>query len=386
MSIVLTEEQTMLRDMVSRFFAENYDFDTRRKIVNGGGAWRPEIWQAIAELGLLGAGLPEELGGLGGGAVEHMLIMEQIGAALALEPYLATAVIGGSILKHVPIDRAGELATGIVAGNFRLALAQAEPQARYNLAAVETRAESAGRGYVLNGFKSVIAGAAHATHFVVSARTGGASRDREGICLFLVPADATGIGRRDYALVDGHGASDVTFTGVEVPATALIGEPGKGLALIEEATDAAIAAICAEAIGVMRRLLADTVTYAKERKQFGRTLGEFQVLQHRMVDMLIEVEEATSMTHLATLAQAWPADERAQAVSAAKVRVGKACRFVGQNAVQLHGAIGTTDELALSHYFGRAAILENMFGSVDHHLARFARGMSVCPGSSEERA
>lgn len=372
MSIVLNPEQTMLRDLVSRYFTKNYDFDTRRAMVLGGGQWRPEIWKELAELGLLGAAVPEALGGLGGGAVEHMIVMEQVGAHLALEPYIETTVIGSKLLDFLQKDVAALIGSGIIAGEVRLAFAQSEPRGRYNLSVVETKAAHVSNHYLINGFKSVVVSAAHATHLIVAARTGGGARDSDGISLFLVDSAATGISRRDFLLIDGHSASDVSFENVRVEASARIGAEGSALPILEELYDAAITASCAEAVGVLQRLLDDTVAYSKERKQFGQSIGSLQVLKHRMVDMFIEVQEAISMTHLATIAQEWPAAERSLAVAAAKVRVGNACRFVSQNAVQLHGGIGTAEELAVSHYFKRATILENLFGSVDHHLMRFA--------------
>jgi alkylation response protein AidB-like acyl-CoA dehydrogenase len=370
-ALLLTEEDQMLREMLARYVADNYDIDRRRRAVEDGVHWRPDVWRELAELGVLGAGLPEALGGFGGGAVAHMLIMEQLGAALALEPYLDTAVIGGGVLAYASEEVSSDLAAGVMAGDVRFALAQTEPRSRYNLAAVETRATSHADGYVLNGYKAAAKGAAHATHLIVTARTSGDSRDSDGISIFVVPIDAPGIDRQDYALVDGHAASDIRFDNVVVQQTGAVGQIGKGLPILEAVVDAAIAATCAEAVGVLRRLLDDTVDYTKQRRQFGRALSEFQALRHRMVDMFIKVEEAASMTHMATLALSWQVPERRRAIAAAKVCVGRACQFVGQNAVQLHGAIGTTEELGVSHYFKRALLIENQFGSVDHHLAQF---------------
>lgn len=377
MSIILTEEQSMFREMVAKYLADNCSLETRQKTIASGSVWRPEVWRDFAELGILGAGFPEELGGFGGGTIEHMIVMEQLGGALALEPYLETAVIGGGFLMHADKALASELCNGISSGDARIAFAYAEPRGRYNLAAIETKARSQGGDFILDGHKAVVIGASCATHLIVTARTSGYDRDQEGISVFLAPIDLPGLRRRDYSMVDGHGASDVYFDQVRVPQAALIGPLDQGFPIVQQVVDSAIAAICAEAVGVMRRLLDDTVAYTKQRKQFGQPIANFQVLKHRMVDMLINVEEAISMTHMATLALAKSGAERSRAVSAAKVHVGKACRFVGQNAVQLHGAIGTTDELAVSHYFKRATVLENMFGSVDHHLTRFASIMSA---------
>lgn len=383
MTVVLTDENSMLRDMITRYLSENYDLETRRKAVATGARWRPEVWGELAELGLLGAGLPEPLGGFGGGAVAHMVVMEQVGANLALEPYLETAVIGGGFLCHADAVLAATLSEGVIGGEVRFAFAQAEPRSRYNLAAIETRARRQGDGFVLNGYKAVVTGARHATHLIVTARTAGDVRDREGVSIFVLPLETPGVVRRDFALVDGHAASDISFEGAFVPASALIGPVGQGLPIVEEVVDQAIAATCSEAVGVLRRMLDDTVAYTKQRKQFGAALSEFQTLRHRMVDMFIKVEEAVSMTEMATFALSWNPADRGRAISAAKVCIGRACQFVGQNAVQLHGAIGTTEELAVSHYFKRAVLIENLFGSVDHHIARFAE-LSAAESMIEE--
>ena len=300
-----------------------------------------------------------------------MVVMEEFGKALVVEPYLGTVVIGGGFLKHGKPAGAAELIERIIAGEITMAFAWAEPQGRYNLSDLKTTARKDGAGYVLNGHKAVVIGAPWASHLIVTARTGGGQRDPEGVSVFLVEADAEGIVTRDYPTVDGHRASEVYFENLTVPAEALIGPEGAALPLVEQVVDEAIAATCAEACGVLRRLHEGTLEYTRQRKQFGAPIASFQVLQHRMVDMFIQVEQAVSMTYMANIKLGEPAAERAKAVSAAKVQIGRACRFVGQNAIQLHGGMGMTDEMAIGHYFKRATMIEGQFGSVDHHLRRY---------------
>ena len=372
MDFSFTEEQTMLRDTIASYLADHYDFDTRRTAVKSAAGWRPQVWKAFAEeLGILGAAFPEEQGGLGGGAIDNMVVMEEFGKALVVEPYVPTVVIGGGLLKLAKPAGADELIGKIIAGEVTMAFAYAEPQGRYNLANLVTTARKDGAGYVLNGHKAVVVGAPWATHLIVTARTGGAQRDAGGVSVFLVDKNAEGVVTRNYPTVDGRRASEVFFENVSVPADALVGGEGAGLPLVEQVVDEAIAATCAEACGVLRKMHETTLEYTKQRKQFGVPIASFQVLQHRMVDMFIHVEQAVSMTYMAHIKLAEPARERAKALSAAKVQIGRACRFVGQNAIQLHGGMGMTDEMAVGHYFKRATLIEGEYGSVDHHLKRY---------------
>lgn len=376
MDFSFTEEQSMLRDTVASYLADHYDFDKRRAAVSKEPGWRPEVWKAFAEeLGILGAPFSEDLGGLGGGPIDNMIVMEEFGKALVVEPYLGTVVIGGGFLKHSGHAGAADLIGGIIEGKNLFAFAQAEPKSRYNLASVATTAKKDGAGWTLNGHKAVVMGAPFATHLIVTARTAGGERDAGGISVFLVDKAAKGVTTRDYPTVDGNRASEVYFENVSVGADALIGTADNGLPLVEKVVDEAIAAICAEACGVLSKLHTGTVEYTKQRKQFGAPISSFQVLQHRMVDMFINVEQAISMTYMANIKVSDDA-ERAKAASAAKVQIGKACRFVGQNAIQLHGGMGMTDEMAIGHYFKRATMIESAFGSVDHHLVRY-EGLSL---------
>ena len=372
MDFGFSEEQSMLRDTVASFLVDRYDFDTRRAIAKSETGWRPDHWKAFAiDLGILGAPFPEALGGLGGGAIETMIVMEAFGRALVIEPYVETVVIGGGFLKQSGHPGAAELIGKIVAGEAVIAFAYAEPQARYNWADLKTAARREGAGYVLNGHKAVVAGAPWADRLIVTARTAGGQRDPLGVSVFLVDKAAPGITTRDYPTIDGRRASEVYFENVSLPAEALVGEADHGLALVERVIDEATAASLAEAMGVLAKLHESTLEYTKQRKQFGQPIGAFQVLQHRMVDMFIAVEQATSITYMATLKLGAADRDRATAVSAAKAYVGKALRFVGQNAIQLHGGMGMTDEMAIGHYFKRATVLEGLFGSTDHHLRRY---------------
>jgi hypothetical protein len=378
MDFSFSEEQSMLRDTVASYLQDKYDFETRRGIIKSEAGWRPDYWKAFAdELGILGAPFSEDLGGLGGGATENMIVLEEFGKALVVEPYLGTVVIGGGFLKHSGYAGAADLIGKIIGGEVITAFAYAEPQARYNWQDLKTTAKKDGSGYVLNGHKAVVVGAPWATHLIVTARTGGGQRDADGVSVFLVDKAAKGVVLRSYPTVDGQRASEVYFENVSIPADALIGEEGGGMPLVDKVMDEATVALCAEAIGVLRKLHEGTLDYTKQRKQFGQPIAAFQVLQHRMVDMFIQVEQAVSMTYMATIkVDDEDAAERAKAVSAAKVQIGRACRFVGQNAIQLHGGMGMTDEMAIGHYFKRATIIEGLFGSVDHHLRRY-EGLSI---------
>ncbi len=372
MDFSYTEEQTLLRNSVSKYLADNYKFESWRKFTRTDAGRDPNHWKQFAELGLLAAALPEEHGGLGGGVVESSIIMEEFGKALVVEPYVPTVVIGGGFLKHGSDAQKEEWLGKIGAGEAILAFAFAEPKGRYNLADLATTAKKQGGNYVLNGQKAVVIGAPWADHLIVTARTSGGQRDKNGVSVFIVDKKAKGVTTRDYPTVDSLRASEVTFENVEVPAANLIGTADNGLPLVEQVVDEAIAAVCAEATGAMKVLVDTTVEYSKTRKQFGVPIGKFQVLQHRMVDMFVNYEQSVSITLMVTLKLAEEAAERAKAASAAKVTIGKAGRFVGQQAVQVHGGIGMTDELNVGHYFKRLTLIDTLFGNTDHHLKRYA--------------
>lgn len=371
MDFNFTEEQDMVRDGLSRMVREQYGPEERRQLIASEAGWSTAVWGQLAELGILGMSFSEEDGGFGGGAIDSMVIMEEFGKGLVVEPFVPTVVCAGGFLKHAgTAAQKEEHIGGIVSGERVFAFAYAEPRGRYDLANLETTAKKDGGDYVLNGHKAVVIGAPWASHLVVTARTGGSQTDKEGISVFVVDKSASGVVTRDYATVDGRRASEVYLENVRVSAEALIGEEGNALPLIERVTDEAIAAQCAEACGAMKVAHAMTLDYAKQRKQFGVPIASFQVLQHRMVDMYTEYECSVSMTYLATLRLENEERERKQAVSAAKVRVAQAAHHVGQEAIQIHGGNGMTDEYAIGHYFKRLTIFDSEFGNIDHHMKR----------------
>lgn len=373
MDFSFTEEQNLLRNMVQKFVQNDYTFDNRRAIIRSEAGWKRQNWSTFAELGVLGAPFAEEHGGMGGGPVETMIIMEEFGRGLVVEPFLGTVVLAGGFLRHGGSKaQKDQYIPEIIEGKRVCAFAFAEPQGRYNLADLAVTAKKSGAGYVLNGHKAVVIGAPWADTLVVTARTSGGQRDAIGVSVFIVDKKAKGVSCRDYPTVDGLRASEVTFENVAVGADAVIGEVDNGLKLVERVVDEGIAALSAEAIGAMKVLNDTTTEYCKTRKQFGTPIGKFQVLQHRMVDMFMNYEQSVSITYMVTLKLDAPDAERRRAASAAKVQIGKAARFIGQQAVQLHGGMGMTDELNVGHYFKRLTMIDTMFGNVDHHLKRYS--------------
>ena len=373
MDFSFTETQTLLRNTVQRFIQDKYDFEARQKIVHSDEGWNRDHWNTFAELGLLAASFEEEYGGLGGDAVDTMVIMEELGKGLVVEPFLATVVLGGGFLKHGGSEaQKAEVIPTIIDGSCIISVAYAEPKGRFNLADLSTTAKQDGDKFVLNGHKAVALAGPMADKFIVTVRTSGDQRDADGVTVFLVDKSADGLSTRDYPTVDGFRASEVMLDNVTVGSDAVIGEVGKGLPLIEKVMDDGIAAISAEACGVMKMLVDDTIEYSRNRKQFGVPIGSFQVLQHRMVDMYLEFEQATSMTYMVNIKIDENDVERKKAASAAKVQIGQGGRFVGQNAVQVHGGMGITEELRVGHYFKRITMINTMFGNVDHHMKRYA--------------
>ena len=373
MDFSFSDEQTLLQDSIEKFIQNDYAFEDRQKAARQEPGFNPALWAQFAELGWLGVPFSEADGGFGGSAVDTMIIMEQFGKGLVVEPFLATVILAGGALKVAgSAEQKQQYLASIIDGSKHAALAFVEPQGRYNLADLTTTAESSGSGWVLNGAKAVVLNGPSADFLVVSARTSGAQRDRDGVSLFIVPADADGISRRDYPTVDAFQASEISFDGVSLDEAALLGEAGAGLPALEQVIDEAILAVGSEAVGAMEVLYKDTVEDCKTREQFGQPIGQFQVLQHRMVDMFMEHEQSKSLAYMAAMRL----DEgyggaAAQAASALKVQVGKSGRFVGQSAVQLHGGMGMTDELNIGHYFKRLTTIDTLFGNVDFHLKRF---------------
>ncbi len=374
MDFDLTEEQRLLDETVRRVVKDAYDIPKRKRYMAEPGGFSRELWARYAELGLLGLPFAEAEGGFGGSAVETMIVMESFGRGLVVEPFLASVVlVGGLVALAGSAAQRQAILPQVAAGKLLLAFAHGERQARYTLSDVATTAKRDGGGFVLRGDKGVVLNGDSADLLAVSARTAGGGRERDGISLFLVDAKAKGVERRAYPTVDGLRSAEVALADVRVGADALLGTADAAYPVIEHAVDRAIAALCAEAVGIMEVLNAATLDYLKTRKQFGVPIGSFQALQHRMADMVIEHEQSKSMATLAALsADLADAAERRRVLSAAKVQIGKSGRFVGQQAIQLHGGIGMTDEYVAGHYFKRLTVMDQTFGDVDHHLDRFA--------------
>jgi alkylation response protein AidB-like acyl-CoA dehydrogenase len=369
-----SEEQLALQDTLQRFISRDYDFDKRRKFSASSLGYSAEAWSQYAELGLLALPLPEEFGGLGGNAVDVMLVMEQFGQGLLLEPYLSTVVTcGGLIRDAAPKSMKQKLLPQIAAGEMKLALAVYEAAGRYDLSYVGCKAQESGGSRRLSGRKTVVLDGASADYYLVSARSSGGIGDRDGISLFLVPRDAQGLTVAAYPTQWGARAADLKLDDVTVGADALIGAPGHALPIIERAVDRAIAALCAEAVGIINALNQATLNYLKTRKQFGVAIGTFQALKHKMADMLIAAEQSRSMAIIAAVhADSHDDAERHRAIAAAKAYIGQAGRLVGQSAVQMHGGMGVVDELIVSHYFKRLTMIDLSLGDADYHLASFS--------------
>jgi pimeloyl-CoA dehydrogenase small subunit len=374
MDFELTEEQRLLRQSVERLLANRYGFDKRRAYLAEPDGWSRALWAHYAELGLLGLPFAENYGGFGGGPIEVMLVMEAFGRVLALEPYLATVVLGGTALRLAGNeDQQSALLPQVAEGKLLLGFAHGERQARYDFSDVLTTARRRAGGWVLDGGKSVVLHGDCAQLLVVSARTGGDRDDRDGITLFLVDAAANGVARRSYPMRDGMRAAEISLSAVEAGDDAVLGEVGAGFPVIERVVEAGIAATAAEAVGAMEAMQTLTLEYLKTRQQFGRPIGQNQALQHRATEMLMALEQGRSMAMLAAMMVEEPdADERAHNIAMAKVGIGQASKFVSQNAIQLHGGIGMTEEYAVGHYFRRCMVIEHTFGDTAHHLSRLA--------------
>jgi alkylation response protein AidB-like acyl-CoA dehydrogenase len=374
MNFDYSEEQQLLADTLKRFLTTTYTLDTRAKIVASEAGYSEDVWAALAEMGLLGLPYDTEYGGFGGSAVDVMIIMEAIGEGLVVEPYLATVGLGGQFVARGGTEAQKQrILPAVVEGKAKLAMAQTERQGRYDLSYVATRAQRAGEDWVLDGEKCAVLHGGCADLLVISARTAGHPTDPHGISLFLVRPGTRGVMLQEYRTIDNLRAVDIQLSGAVVPGEALIGRGGDGLALLEEVVDYGTALLCAEAIGAIRYANEATLAYLKTRRQFGVPIGNFQALQHRMVDMLISYEQARSMACLACVkVDTADAAERRRIVSAAKIKIADACRHVSQEAVQLHGGMGMTEDLKISHTFRRLTMIAQTFGDADHHLERFA--------------
>ena len=374
MNFDYTEEQQLLANSVQQFIAREYTFEARRAIVESEPGYSEQVWSSLADMGLLGLPFSSQAGGFGGGAVDLMPVMVAIGEGLLVEPYLATVGLGGQI-----IARGGNQAQqqailpALIAGRCKLAFAQTERGARYDLAHVGCRASTSANGYVIEGEKCMVLHGPSADRLIVSARTAGQETDPDGISLFLVDRNAPGVSLNSYKTLDNLRAADIRFSATAVPADALIGAEGQALELIEEVTDYAIALLCAETVGAVKFANDATLDYLKTRKQFGVPIGSFQALQHRMVDMMITYEQVKSMACLACVkVDSAEAAERKRVIAAAKIKISDACRHISQEAVQLHGGMGMTEELKVSHAFRRLTTISQTFGDAEHHLERFS--------------
>ncbi len=368
MDFDLSEDQRLLQDSVSRLLGDKYGFEQRKGYLKTPQGWSAEMWAAYAELGLLGLPFAEAEGGFGGGAEETMLVAEQMGKHITLEPWFTTVVVGGGFLRHgaSAAQRAG-IVPQLAEGKLKLAFAATERQSRYDLFDVATTAKRDGSGWLLDGAKGMVIHGDSADMFVVTARTAGGQRDKSGIGVFLVDAKAAGVSVKGFATVDGQRAAQVTLSGVKLGADAVLGEPEGGLPLVDRVVDEAIAALAAEAVGAMEAAHTMTLDYLKTRQQFGRTIGSFQALQHRSADMMVALEQARSMAFFGTMSSqdADPVARRKN-MAAVKVQIGRSARFVGQQTIQLHGGIAMTMEYAAGHYFKRLTANDGSFGDADY--------------------
>ena len=373
MDFSFNEEQTLIQNQVEQFIQRDYDWETRQSLAESDLGFSQENWQKFAELGWLGISLSEEAGGFGGSAIETMIVMEEFGKSLVLEPFLETIVLGSSLIDLTGnAEQKKEVLSSVIEGNLQLALAFTEPQSRFNLSDITTEAKEDGKNYLLNGFKSVVMNGPSANQFIVSARTANNQRDIKGISLFLVDANSEGISTRNYKTVDGRRASELTLENVKVSADSILGSLDKGYEFLEKGVDIATLAICAEAVGIMEILYKTTVEYSKTREQFGQPIGKFQVLQHRMVDMFMEYEQSKSLLYMATMKHVENAPDSKKAISGLKYQIGKAGKFVGQESIQIHGGMGVTDELNVGHFFKRLTTIGTIFGNTDFHLKRYS--------------
>ncbi len=372
MNFELSEEQKMIQQSVERFVQENYDLTNRVKISSEDPGYSQEYWTAMAELGWLGLAFSEEEGGFGGNQIDTLVLMEQFGKGLVLEPFLANIVLGGGAIKRGGSPAIKEsILPNLIEGNLQVTLAYAEEQSRFDIEDVATAAREDGSNFIINGKKSMVLNAESADKIVVVTRTSGSQVDEDGISLFLVDATSKGIERENFPTVDGLRASEITFTDVEVPSENLIGEKDKGFSILQAVVNDAILALSAEAVGAMEVLYKDTVEYTQQREQFDHPLSDFQVLQHRMVDMFMEYEQCKSLLLRATMETVQDPILAQRTVHALKHLIGKSGIFVGESAVQLHGGMGVTEELRIGHFFKRLLVIDSQFGNSDFHLDKF---------------
>ena len=374
MDFNFNEEQTLIQGQVAQFIQRDYEWEKRQVLVASDLGFSSENWKIFAELGWLGISLSEKSGGFGGSALESMIIMEEFGKGLVVEPFLETVILCSGLIDSCGNDeQKADLLGPVISGEMHLALGFTEPQSRFNLADVTTEAKKKNDDYVVSGFKSVVMNGPNADKLIISARTSGKQNDKEGISLFVIDRNLEGVSLRNYPTVDGRRASEVTLENVIIPSSSLLSEEGKGFQHLEGAIDRATLAICAEAVGAMEVLYKTTVEYTKTREQFGQAIGKFQVLQHRMVDMFMEYEQSKSLLYMATIKNVEGSKDAKKAISGLKYQVGKAAKFIGQQSVQLHGGMGVTEELNVGHFFKRLTTIITIFGNTDYHLKRYSQ-------------
>ena len=372
MNFELSEEQKLIQQSVERFVQENYDLPKRVEISSKDPGYSKEYWGSMAELGWLGLPFEEKDGGFGGNQIDTLVIMEQFGKGLVLEPFIANVVLGGGAIQIGGSEELKkEMLPGLIEGSKQMTLAYAEQQSRFDLEDVATSARQEGDKFIINGQKSMVLNAESADHIVVVTRTSGGQVDEEGITLFLVDSNAKGIELQNFPTVDGLRASEITFDNAEVSSERMIGELGKGFDILRVVSNNAILAVCAEAVGAMEILYKDTVEYTQQREQFDHPLSDFQVLQHRMVDMFMEYEQCKSLLFRATMETIQDPVLAQRTIHALKHLIGKSGIFVGENAVQLHGGMGVTEELRIGHFFKRLLVIDSQFGNADFHLDKF---------------
>ena len=374
MDFNFNEEQTLIQSQVAQFIQRDYEWEKRQVLVASDLGFSSENWKTFAELGWLGISLSEKSGGFGGSALESMIIMEEFGKGLVVEPFLETVILCAGLIDSCGNEeQKADLLGPVISGEMHLALGFTEPQSRFNLADVTTEAKKKNGDYLVSGFKSVVMNGPNADKLIISARTSGKQDDKEGISLFVIDKNLEGVSLRNYPTVDGRRASEVTLENVIIPSSSLLSEEGKGFQHLEGAIDGATLAICAEAVGAMEVLYKTTVEYTKTREQFGQAIGKFQVLQHRMVDMFMEYEQSKSLLYMATIKNVEGSKDAKKATSGLKYQVGKAAKFIGQQSVQLHGGMGVTEELNVGHFFKRLTTIITIFGNTDYHLKRYSQ-------------
>ncbi|MDH4047330.1 MAG: acyl-CoA dehydrogenase [Gammaproteobacteria bacterium] len=373
MDFSISEEQAMLVDSVAKFIDNDYDFETRQKIAASDAGFSADLWRTYAELGWTAVPFSEEDGGLGGGPVELMLMMEQFGRGLVVEPFLANIVLAGGVMRRLATaDQKKKWLDPLIAGELHAALAFAEPQGRFDIANIATTARPDGQDYLLNGKKTLVLNGGAAELLVIPARTDGGQKDHSGITLFAIRGDAPGVTRNSFKMVDGHQGAEVSLTDVRVDGASILGEVGQGYETLHAVIGEATLAVSAEAVGIIRAMQDKTVEYVKNRVQFGVPIGSFQALQHRLVDTLMACEQSYSLLLWAAMTNAAGSDEAEKAISAIKYQIGTAAVHVAREAVQLHGGMGVTWELDIAHFFKRITSIELLFGNADYHLDRYA--------------